>query len=89
MSGPKFPLDESLYALTEGERTFFKQQTEISDDGELKAHILRVQAEAYKVCTREPGNSASHAWRRKFITEFIFSKTDSSLPLHPSLLFPR
>jgi hypothetical protein len=46
-------LDESLYDLTEEERTFFKQETGISDDDELKAHIFRVQAEAYEVCIRE------------------------------------
>ena len=43
-------LDESLYDLTEEERTFFKQQTGIPDDDETKAHISRVQAEAYEVC---------------------------------------
>jgi hypothetical protein len=46
-------LDENLYDLTEGERTFFKQQTGIPDDDELKAHISRVQAEAYEVCIHE------------------------------------
>jgi hypothetical protein len=45
-------LDESLYNLPEEERSFFKQQTGIPDDDELKAHILRVQAEAYEVCIR-------------------------------------
>lgn len=45
-------LDESLYGLTEDERTFLKQQTGIADDDELKAHVLRVQAEAYEVCIR-------------------------------------
>jgi len=38
-----------LYDLTEEERTFFKQQTGIPDDDDLKAHISRVQAEAYEV----------------------------------------
>jgi hypothetical protein len=46
-------LDESLYDLTEEERTFFKQQTGIPDDDDLKAHIRRVQAEAYEVCIRQ------------------------------------
>ena len=46
-------LDECLYDLTDEERFFFKQQTGIQDDDELKAHILQVQAEAYKVCNRE------------------------------------
>jgi len=47
-------LDERLYDLTDEERSFFRQQTGIQDDDELKAHILQVQAEAYKVCNREP-----------------------------------
>jgi len=38
-----------LYDLTEEDRIFFKRQTGIQDDDELKAHILRVQAEAYEV----------------------------------------
>ena len=49
--GPALALDESLYRLTEEERAFFKQQTGILDDDELKAHIIRVQTEAYEVCT--------------------------------------
>jgi hypothetical protein len=43
-------LDERFFLLTDEERTFFKQQTGIQDDEGLKAHILEVQAEAYKVC---------------------------------------
>ena len=46
---PLHALDERLYYLTDEESTFFKQQTGIQDDDELKAHILEVQAEAYKV----------------------------------------
>ena len=46
-------LDECLYDLTDEERSYFKKQTGIQDDDELKAHILQVQAEAYKVCDRE------------------------------------
>ena len=49
-------LSETLYSLTDEERTFFKQQTGIQGDDELKAHILQVQAEAYKV---SDGNAAS------------------------------
>jgi hypothetical protein len=44
-------LDERLYDLTDDERSFFKQQTGIQDDDELKVHILQLQAEAYKVRT--------------------------------------
>jgi|SRR6267154_3606906 len=75
-------LDESLYDFTEEERTFFKQQTGIPDDDELKAHILQVQAEAYEVCIHELLNLVIAA----FITYFIL-KTGLSLPLHPFLLF--
>ena len=44
------PLDERLYDLTDEESRFFKQQTGMQDDDELKAHILELQVEAYKVC---------------------------------------
>ncbi|KAH9964211.1 hypothetical protein BC827DRAFT_1189690 [Russula dissimulans] len=47
--GLQVALDESLYNLTDEERAFFKQQTGIQDDDELKAHIVQVQAEAYKI----------------------------------------
>lgn len=40
------PLDESLYKL---DRAFFKQQTGIEDDHELKTHLLSIQTEAYEV----------------------------------------
>ncbi|KAH9957867.1 hypothetical protein BJV74DRAFT_415164 [Russula compacta] len=43
------PLDERLYNPTHEELKFFKQQTGIQDDDEFKAHILELQAEAYKV----------------------------------------
>ena len=48
--GREVALDERYYDLTGEDLTFFKQQTGIQDDEELKAHILQVQAEAYKVC---------------------------------------
>ena len=57
-------LDESLYDLTEDGRTFFKQQTGIPDDDELKAHIFRVQAEAYEVRIHELWNLIIAAWKR-------------------------
>ncbi|TDL28238.1 hypothetical protein BD410DRAFT_782209 [Rickenella mellea] len=43
------PLDPSLYSLEGRDLEFFKRQTMITDDEELKAHILTVQAEAFKV----------------------------------------
>lgn len=42
-------LDPSVLQLSENESEFLKQQTRISDDQELREHILRVQAEAWKV----------------------------------------
>jgi len=40
---------EKRYALEEEEIAFFKQQSGIEDDQQLKEHILKVQAEAYAV----------------------------------------
>jgi hypothetical protein len=40
------PLDEGLYKL---DCAFFKQQTGIDDNDELKTHLLCVQADAYEV----------------------------------------
>jgi hypothetical protein len=48
---PDMAWDERLYDLTEDERAFFKQQTGIQSDDELKAHLIQVQAEAYEVGT--------------------------------------
>jgi hypothetical protein len=57
-------LDGSLYNLNEEEHTFFKQKTGIPNDDELKAHIFRVQAEAYEVRIRELRNLIIAASRR-------------------------
>ncbi|KAF8273973.1 hypothetical protein EI94DRAFT_1794631 [Lactarius quietus] len=46
---PVLPLDEGLYRLDSAEITFFKEQTGIEDEDELKAHLLSIQAEAYEV----------------------------------------
>jgi len=40
--------DTSLYNPTPEETAFFKAQTGIDNDDELKRHILDVQAKAYK-----------------------------------------
>ncbi|KAG2342482.1 hypothetical protein BDR05DRAFT_964090 [Suillus weaverae] len=42
-------VDTSLYSLSSEEAAFFKAQTGIDDDEDLKRHILEVQAKAYKV----------------------------------------
>lgn len=41
-------VDTSLYNLSPEQAAFFKTQTGIDDDEELKRHILEVQAKAYK-----------------------------------------
>ncbi|EIW83297.1 hypothetical protein CONPUDRAFT_152322 [Coniophora puteana RWD-64-598 SS2] len=55
------PLDESFYRLTADEASFYKAQTGITDDDELKKHIMAVQAKAYQVfpysCIRSFGFS--------------------------------
>ncbi|KAG7448598.1 uncharacterized protein BT62DRAFT_889725 [Guyanagaster necrorhizus] len=43
------PLRPELYSLSGDEAAFFKSETGIEDDDELKSHILTVQAEAYKI----------------------------------------
>jgi hypothetical protein len=42
-------LDPNLYFLTAKETEFYKAQTGIQDDEELKEHILAVQRDAYEV----------------------------------------
>lgn len=49
-SGPKvISLNPNLYSPTEDEVTFFKSQTGIESDEELREHILKVQKEAWDV----------------------------------------
>lgn len=43
------PLDEKYYNLDEDEKNFFKVETGISDDDELKKHIITVQTKAFSV----------------------------------------
>ena len=43
------PHDENLYSLDDAALAFFKTQTGIHDDAELKTHILAVQKRAYEV----------------------------------------
>ncbi|KAH9891083.1 hypothetical protein C8Q73DRAFT_109551 [Cubamyces lactineus] len=45
----QFPVDESKYSLKGEELKFMQAQTGITDEEELKRHILAVQAEAYAV----------------------------------------
>jgi hypothetical protein len=46
---PPAELNESLYNLDADESAFYKQQTGITDDGELKEHIVAVQRDAYAI----------------------------------------
>ncbi|KAG7448618.1 uncharacterized protein BT62DRAFT_929708 [Guyanagaster necrorhizus] len=43
------PLNPSLYAPAEDEVAFFKSQTGIDNDEELRSHIFAIQEEAYKI----------------------------------------
>jgi hypothetical protein len=52
-STPIIAIDTSLYSLSSEQAAFFKAQTGIDDDEELKRHILEMQAKAYE---------ASHFW---------------------------
>ncbi|KAG1747262.1 uncharacterized protein EDB91DRAFT_1235983 [Suillus paluster] len=44
-------VDTNLYSLSSEEAAFFKAQTGIDDDEDLKRHILEVQAKAYELAT--------------------------------------
>lgn len=46
------PLDEQLYDLDAEEREFFKKETGIETDEELKKHLIAVQTKAYLVRSR-------------------------------------
>ena len=41
-------LDPSLYSLKDSESAFLKQSTKITDDEELREHVLAVQREAFE-----------------------------------------
>jgi len=45
LTPPDMALDERLYDLNEEERIFFKQQTGIQGDDELKAHLSALPAQ--------------------------------------------
>lgn len=45
----KMSLEERFYDLDEEEREFFKRETGIRNDAELKKHIIAVQTKAYSV----------------------------------------
>ena len=49
MTSLKPTIDPSFYNLQPDEIAFFQQLTGIKDEGELKQHILNVQAKAYDV----------------------------------------
>ena len=77
-------LDECLYTLNDEERSFFKEQSGIQDDDELKAHIVQVQAEAYKVCNHERCMDPGKADHRNSCN---ICALDPSLSLYPLLPF--
>ncbi|KAF5310241.1 hypothetical protein D9619_010435 [Psilocybe cf. subviscida] len=46
---PSVDLDPSLYHLDDDEKAFFQQLVGITDEEELKEHIIKVQAKAFKI----------------------------------------
>lgn len=46
-------LDPSFYNPTAEEVAFFKSQTKIDSDEELKQHVFAVQKEAWDVCLKD------------------------------------
>ena len=51
------PLEESLYSLGDAESVFFKSQTGIHDDEQLKKHIVAIQEQAFSVRNNSPSAS--------------------------------
>ena len=49
MSDNPRPLDETLYSLDEDEIELLKSKTGITDDDELRKHVMKVQADIYAV----------------------------------------
>ncbi|KAJ3551300.1 hypothetical protein NP233_g13106 [Leucocoprinus birnbaumii] len=45
-----FPVDPSLYNLSREDLSFLRLLTGITDDEELKQHVLAIQAKAYEIC---------------------------------------
>ena len=70
--------DIMFYNLDDAENAFFKSQTGITDDEQLKKHIVEAQEEAFKVLTDYFINYQS------LLTEFRRT-IGLSVPLHPSL----
>ncbi|KAF8273975.1 hypothetical protein EI94DRAFT_1696288 [Lactarius quietus] len=63
------PLDEKLYRL---DRAFFRRQTGIEDDNELKTHLLSIQAEAYESRKVHPYRCIRHfSWARPGISRLF------------------
>jgi len=73
--GQELPLDSTLYSLGNEELNLFKSQIGITNDEELKKHILTVQEKAYKV------------YPYPCIRRFAFAKLKiSRLPAYPHFL---
>ena len=50
---------EKLYSLSGDELRFYQTMTGITDEQQLKDHIIAVQREAYKVCSLSLHNHSS------------------------------
>ena len=60
-------LDPELYNPSDAEKAFFKEQTGIQDDEQLREHIIAVQSEVWKVL------SISHYRRRPIYLNLYFN----------------
>lgn len=73
-------LDPSLYAPTMEEVAFFKAQTGIETDEELKEHILKVQKEAWDVSSSSSAfllqlRIKSNRWYIMSVSESLVSRS--------------
>lgn len=80
-------LNPDFYCPTEAEVAFFKSQTGIHDDGELKEHIVKIQHEAWDVRFMSPDSrslvlaSYWYVWRvgrpLRVYSQFLFHEVHS------------
>ncbi|GBE89376.1 Methyltransferase ausD [Sparassis crispa] len=86
------PLDDSFYDLDRQELAFFQSQTGIQDEAALKAHISKIQADAYDVWPLPRSNNLCSLlpWQvhpYPCIRRFAFTKLKMSrLPAYGQLL---
>ena len=75
----KVPIDPSAYSLSGEELAFFKAQTNIQNEDELRDHILAVQAEAYAVCPSHQLSTSSYSTDFTLSNNYILTGVPISL----------